>query len=101
MRKQNRWTVIFLAVFVPILVLTGALTVYVDTYLHYNSPRTDRFYYRLESERYDNDGILRNCNYDAVIVGSSLMENFRTTLMASLFAQADFEQGGIPTFFRQ
>lgn len=86
MKKQNRWTVIFLAVFVPILVLTGALTVYVDPYLHYHSPRTDRFYYQLESERYDNDGILRNCAYDAVIVGSSMMENFRSTLMDTLFS---------------
>lgn len=85
MKKNTKWIPVFLTVFSTALVLAGALSVYVDPYLHYHSPRTDRFYYTLDSERYTDNGILRNLSYDAVIVGSSMTENFRTSLLDGLF----------------
>ena len=37
------------------------------------------------NERYQNDGIIRNFTYDAVITGNSMTENFRTSELNELF----------------
>ena len=54
----------------------------VDPYFHFHKPFTK---YRLSEERYINDGIARNFDYDAVIIGNSLSQNFKTGRFDSLF----------------
>lgn len=41
--------------------------------------------YRLKGERYMNSGIVRNFEYDAIITGTSMSENFRTSELEELF----------------
>ena len=62
-----------------------ALAVYViDPCFHYRRPAGWNSY-ALFSEAYQNDGIAKHFDYDAVIVGNSLAEGFKTSEADSLF----------------
>ena len=60
------------------------ITVFIDPYFHYHKP-IPAFYYELRQERYCNNGILRQFDYDAFIVGTSMTENFKTSEYDKLF----------------
>ena len=63
---------------------TGGL---VDPFFHYHKP-LEQLAYPIDSERYQNDGISRNFTYDAVLTGTSMMENFKASRFDSLFGVA-------------
>lgn len=66
----------FTSVFITgLLVIFACLNIAVDPYFHYHKPVTR---YRLNYERYINDGIARHFDYDAIIIGNSLFQNFKT-----------------------
>ena len=56
----------------------------VDPYFHYHAPLSG-LYYELNNERSQNDGIIRHFDYDAMIIGTSMAENFKTSEMDELF----------------
>ncbi len=62
----------------------AGITIYVDPLFHYHAP-LERFQYPLYDERYMNDGITRNFDYNAIITGSSMTENFKTSLFDDAF----------------
>lgn len=66
-----------------LLLLLAAMAV-VDPYFHYHKA-IPGISYRLYSERYMNRGIAKNFEYDALITGSSMNQNFKTSLMDELF----------------
>lgn len=74
----------FLIVFV-ILTIVGYAVYTVDPFIHYHKPYTNRYYYTLDNERSQNDGIIKHFEYDAMITGSSMTENFKTTDMDEMF----------------
>lgn len=76
--KYSVWNRIVILGTLCILFMCAAITIYVDPLFHYHG-MLDRFQYMLEDERYQNDGIVRNFDYDAIITGSSMCENFSTT----------------------
>lgn len=83
MTKKNwfKWTVTVTAG----ILLFIALAMYIyDPYFHYHGP-LNGLSYRLYSERYMNDGIAKNFTYNAVITGSSMNQNFKTTEFDDLF----------------
>lgn len=83
MTKKNwfKWTVTVTAG----ILLFIALAMYIyDPYFHYHGP-LNGLSYRLYSERYMNDGIAKNFIYNAVITGSSMNQNFKTTEFDDLF----------------
>lgn len=41
--------------------------------------------YKFAGERYMNDGIVRHFNYDAIITGTSMTQNFKTSTLDMLF----------------
>ena len=41
--------------------------------------------YRLGSQRYINNGIVKHFDYDAIIMGSSMIENFKNSQFDELF----------------
>ena len=84
MKKSKIFFIIFIAVFVISAALLGSLVVYVDPYFHYHAPIAGKNYI-MKEQRYLNDGIVKNFDYDAAIVGSSMTECFRTSVMDSLF----------------
>ncbi len=83
--KPKVWVALFLlCAIITLSVIAGAVA-YVDPLFHYSAPNTDEFYYRLYNERSQNDGIVKHFEYDALITGTSMTENFRTTEMDEIF----------------
>ena len=76
--KAKKWLIGWGCLVLALLFLISSLVVYVDPYFHYHAPKTDLFFYGLYNQRSQNDGILRHFDYDAVITGTSMTENFRT-----------------------
>ncbi|MCQ2381171.1 MAG: hypothetical protein MJ032_02360 [Acidaminococcaceae bacterium] len=62
----------------------GAVVVIVDPYFHYHKP-IPFLYYELGNQRYVNDGIIKNFDYDALITGTSMTENFKATEVDKIF----------------
>lgn len=69
--------------FIPAYVI-AALVIFIDPYFHYHKPLSF-INYVIDDERYQNDGILRNFEYDSILTGTSLMENIKVTDVDKLF----------------
>ncbi len=67
-----------------LLLVTGITVFYIDPFFHYRAPRSF-LYYTLYEQRSQNDGITRNFDYDAIITGTSMAENFKTSLFDEIF----------------
>lgn len=76
--KANVWNKIVFGTTGGILALVAAATALIDPFLHYHAPLGE-LQYPLKDERYQNDGIMRNFSYDAVITGTSMCQNFRVS----------------------
>lgn len=84
MKTGKRWGIGFLLTTLALLIGLGLPTVIVDPYFHYHAP-LEGLSYRLVRERYINDGIVKHFPYDAIITGTSMTENFKTTEADELF----------------
>ena len=74
-------------IFILIGFLVFALpTIIIDPFFHYHAP-LKKISYRLDmyDERYLNNGIVKNFEYNAIITGTSMTENFKTSEMEELF----------------
>ena len=83
-QKQKKWFLATLSGTAGILFLILVAMVVIDPYFHYHGVIAG-VSYRLYSERYMNYGIAKNFEYDALITGSSMNQNFKTTLMDDLY----------------
>lgn len=75
-RKALFWVVGYLVLVLAVLVPIALATVRIDPFFHYHKPDTDTYYYKLDNQRSQNDGIIRNFDYTGLITGTSLTENF-------------------------
>ena len=80
----KKWCAIFAACLLILMVAVGSVTVIVDPYFHYHAP-LDRLEYPIVNQRYQNDGIVKNFDYDAIITGTSMTENFKASEADELF----------------
>ncbi len=55
-----------------------------DPFFHFHKP-LEGFYYTLDNQRSQNDGIMKHFDYNAVITGTSMTENFKTSEVDELF----------------
>lgn len=87
MKEQNakKWFQKFILIQLGILLIIVAAVVIIDPYFHYHKPLKG-ISYRLYEERYINDGISRNFEYNAIITGSSMTQNFKTSEFDTLFS---------------
>ena len=83
--KNKTWLLIFSVVVLVCVVVISSLTVYVDPYMHYHKPLINKFYYELDNQRSQNNGIIKHFDYDAVITGTSMTETFKTSEMDVIF----------------
>ena len=83
-KRYSRWLIGTLAGLVAVLILYALAVIYIDPLFHYHAPQPN-LNYPLNDERYQNDGILRNFDYDSVIIGSSMTEHFKTSEAEALF----------------
>ena len=82
--KAKKWSKIFVILFFAIILLSVISTIVIDPFFHYHKP-FGFIKYGLSNERYINDGIIKHFNYDAIITGSSMTQNFKTSEMDKLF----------------
>lgn len=77
--NSKKWTGVWLTVSLILLIPIGVLVYRIDPYFHYHAPDVETYFYVMDNERAQNDGISRNFDYNAVLTGSSMMHNFRTS----------------------
>ena len=84
--SPKRFLAILIIIILTVLGTLAAVTFYLDPLFHYRAPRAG-YYYDLpeQNERLQNDGILRHFDYDAVVIGTSMCQNFRTSEVDALF----------------
>ena len=84
MSNSKKWVITTIALGLAILIALSAVIVTVDPYFHYHKP-LEGLYYELNNERSQNDGIIKHFDYDAMIIGTSMAENFKTSELDELF----------------
>lgn len=84
MNKYKIWAVAWLVFVVSLMVIIGGLTGAIDPFFHYHAP-LEQLEYPINNQRYQNHGIVRHFDYDALITGTSMTENFRTSELDALF----------------
>ena len=80
--NTKKWFKNCIIAIVSAIVLIFALVLLVDPFFHYHKPI---FKYKLIEPRYINDGISRHFDFDAVITGTSMSQNFKPSQMDVLF----------------
>ena len=83
--SSKKWLICFAILTVLMLTVVSAVTVIADPFFHYHAPYTDRFYYALDNERSQNNGIMRHFTYDGLITGTSMTQNFKASEAEALF----------------
>ena len=82
--NSKKWMLGLLAIALIILCALASVIIYIDPYFHYHKPLAS-LYYELDNERSQNDGIIRHFDYDSMIIGTSMAENFKTSEAEGLF----------------
>lgn len=82
--SNKKWCYFFIIVFVSLLFVAGAMTIMVDPYFHYHKPLPG-LQYPIYNQRYQNDGIVKHFKYDAILTGTSMAENFKTSEFDKIF----------------
>lgn len=81
--NAKRWFIACMTALLGVVLLLLVFWVF-DPYFHFHRPFSF-VSYRLYDERYMNDGISRHFDYDAVITGTSMAQNFKTSELDALF----------------
>lgn len=84
MNNSKKWSILCLALALVILAAVGTMTAVIDPFFHYHAP-LDSLEYPIDNQRYQNDGIVKHFTYDALITGTSMTENFKTSEFDALF----------------
>ena len=82
--EQKKWFCKVNLIIISLIGIWSIIIIIVDPYFHFHKP-IEGISYRLYHERYINDGISRNFEYDAFITGSSMTQNFKTSEIDELF----------------
>lgn len=78
------FNIIVIAGTIVCLILIAVPIFIIDPYFHYHAP-IEGYSYTIGNERYQNNGIVKYFDYDAIITGTSMTENFRTSELDALF----------------
>ena len=76
--QAKKWNIFVLAGAGCILLLLSLFTIVIDPFFHFHKP-LEFLEYPMKDERYQNDGIARWFEYDAIITGTSMTQNFKTS----------------------
>lgn len=83
--KSKIWLAGWLTLAAVMLGIMGSWVYEVDPFFHYRKPKTDEYFYYLDNQRSQNDGICKHFDYDALITGTSMTENFKTSEFDEIF----------------
>ncbi|WP_026509834.1 hypothetical protein [Butyrivibrio sp. LC3010] len=76
--SAKKWFNAILIMTILTLFLIGGVVFFVDPFFHYRAPNP-LFFYKLYDQRSQNDGITKHFDYDAIITGTSMSENFKAS----------------------
>lgn len=84
--NSKKWFIFVISLTIICLVGISLITIIIDPFFHYHKP-LDSLEYELlrDNERYQNDGILRHWDYDTIITGTSMTENFKASECDEIF----------------
>jgi hypothetical protein len=82
--NARKWFITCIALLLAAIGLIFLLVWVFDPYFHFHKPFSF-VSYRLYEERYANDGISRHFDYDTIITGTSMSQNFKTSEADELF----------------
>lgn len=82
--KEKKWNLLVILGTLLILAAVAGVTMVIDPFLHFHGPLAD-LQYPLKDERYVNDGIARHYEYEAVITGTSMTQNFKPSEFEKLW----------------
>lgn len=82
--SKKKWSVLTLSILAAILLSIGIMVIIVDPFFHYHAP-ANGLKYPFDNQRYINDGIIKRFDYDAIITGTSMTENFKASEFDMLF----------------
>lgn len=84
-KKSIIWVILYFSFVFLILGMIAGVVIYIDPFFHYHKPQIDKYYYEINNQRSQNDGIIKHFDYDALITGTSMTENFKTSELDDLF----------------
>lgn len=79
--SYKKATVIIAVTLFILLCLTAGLVIFVDPFFQYHKPLPS-LHYTIDNQLSQNPGMIKNFDYDSVILGSSMTVNFDTVLFA-------------------
>ena len=83
--KSKIWIMGFAILTIVPLIFIALLAWEVDPYFHYHRPNIIKYSYELYNQRSQNDGITRHFEYEGIITGTSMTENFKTAEAEKIF----------------
>ena len=99
--KPKTWGITVVALILIFILGVGALVAYVDPFFHFHGP-VSSLEYPFIDERYQNDGIARHYEYEAVIAGTSIAENFKASTVKALWGLETIKQtASSATYYEQ
>lgn len=85
MPAYKKWVIAFFVMLLVALLLVAAFIIVIDPYFHYHAP-LEGLSYDLFFQRYQNDGIVKHFDYNAIITGNSMIESFKSSECDALFS---------------
>lgn len=82
--SHRKFSYVVITFTLVILTVLAILVIVIDPYFHYHAPLKNHTY-SIWMERYQNDGIVKHFEYDAIVAGTSMVENFKTSEVDELF----------------
>lgn len=88
MKNKAKWYLLeFFVIMAAVLAVVGKYVAEVDPFFHYHKPDTEKYYYKLNNQRSQNDGISKRFDYNMLITGTSMTENFKTSEAEKLWKE--------------
>lgn len=82
--NSKNWLIGFFSLSLFFIAIITGFVVYIDPFFHYHKP-IENFYYTLNNQRSQNDGITKHFDYNAIITGTSMTENFMASEVDEIF----------------
>ncbi|SFC74809.1 hypothetical protein [Butyrivibrio sp. YAB3001] len=83
--NSKKWLIYWSVLVATAFIIICVLIYHVDPLFHYHKPLSQKFFYTINSQREQNDGISKHFDYDGIITGTSMTEYFKPSEAEKLF----------------
>ena len=99
-KKYRLWSIAAIIVAAVVIAVPAVYVTVIDPFFHFHKPLAS-LEYPLDSEWYQNDGIVRHFDYDAMMTGTSMAENFKASQIDEMFGVSSIKTCYNGSTFRQ